>query len=185
MRVISGFLRSRVIKGYDIKGTRPTMDKVKESIFAMIQNEVNNSTCLDLFAGSGSLGIEAISNGALKTYFVDNNYIAIKTIKENINNLKICNYSVILNKDYKDSLVYFKNNNIKFNIIFLDPPYKELIIENILKLINELNILEDNGIVICEYEKDSLQDNYGSLYLIKTKNYGDKNVNIYNKRNIL
>ena len=87
MRVISGFLKGRIIKGININGTRPTMDRVKESLFAIIQNNIKNSICLDLFAGSGSLGIEAISNGAQMSYFVDNSKIAIKTINENINNL--------------------------------------------------------------------------------------------------
>ena len=108
MRVISGFLKKREIKGYDIDGTRPTMDRVKESMFAMIQDYIKEKICLDLFAGSGNLGIEAISNGAKKCYFVDNNKIAINTINENIKNLGIEKKCEVLHKDYMDALLYFK-----------------------------------------------------------------------------
>jgi 16S rRNA (guanine966-N2)-methyltransferase len=80
MRVISGMLKGRNIKGDKIKGTRPTMDKIKQSLFAMIQNDVKDAICLDLFAGSGSLGIEAISNGASYVYFVDKNKVMLGMI---------------------------------------------------------------------------------------------------------
>ena len=88
MKVISGKYKGRNILGYNIIGTRPTMDRVRESLFAMIQNKVKNSICLDLFAGSGSLGFEALSNGALKCYFVDKNIKVINTLKKNNNNFK-------------------------------------------------------------------------------------------------
>ena len=85
MRIISGIYKGKIIKGHNIEGTRPTMDRVKESLFSMIQLKIKNSVCLDLFAGSGNLGIECISNGSRITYFVDNNIQAIKTLKENLN----------------------------------------------------------------------------------------------------
>ena len=83
MRIISGKYKGKIIEGFDIQGTRPTQDRVKESMFAMIQNDILESTCLDLFAGSGSLGIEAISNGNQKTYFVDNNLECVSILKRN------------------------------------------------------------------------------------------------------
>ena len=89
MRVISGVLKGRNVKGYDIDGTRPTMDRVKESMFATIQNNLKDSVCLDLFCGSGNLGIEAISNGSKLCYFVDNNIKAIKVVEENLKTLNI------------------------------------------------------------------------------------------------
>ena len=95
MKVISGILKGRNIKGYDIEGTRPTMDRVKESLFAMIQDDIRDSVVLDLFAGSGSLGIEAISNGAEYSYFVDNNIEVIKVTEENRKNIhKLWNLEV-------------------------------------------------------------------------------------------
>ena len=119
MRVISGKYKGKKLKGYNIDGTRPTMDRVKESLFATVQNKIKNSKCLDLFAGSGALGIEALSMGALSCDFIDNNIIAIKTITENTVNIEE-NYN-ILNIDYKRFLKTTKN---KYAIIFLDPPYK-------------------------------------------------------------
>ena len=121
MKVISGLLKGRNIKGFDIDGTRPTMDRVKESLFSIIQSYINDAIVLDLFAGSGNLGIEAISNGCKKCYFVDKNKIACNVIKENISNFKIDNGTVI-NDDYMNALNNLKD--IKFDLIFLDPPYK-------------------------------------------------------------
>ena len=88
MKIISGTLKGRKINGYDIEGTRPTMDRVKESLFGMIQEYVKESLCLDLFAGSGNLGLEAISNGAKMCYFNDKNIKCIKTIQKNIVDFK-------------------------------------------------------------------------------------------------
>jgi 16S rRNA (guanine(966)-N(2))-methyltransferase RsmD len=181
MRVISGFLKGRIIKGDKIKGTRPTMDKVKQSLFAMIQDYVKDAVCLDLFAGSGSLGIEAISNGSTMTYFVDKNRIAYETVKDNIKTFKIENFAKIMLDDYKKALLYFKKNNIKFNLIFLDPPYKENMIRDVLTYIDENDLLYDNGQVVCEFSGEVLEDAYGYLKLIKDRTYGDKEVKIYAK----
>ena len=138
MKVISGILKGRNIKGYDIDGTRPTMDRVKESLFASIQDYISGSIVLDLFAGSGNLGIEAISNGARGTYFVDINPICIKVIKENIRNFNIEEESFVIKKDYESALKEFGSKEIKFDIIFIDPPYKYCIKKYLLCLINAM-----------------------------------------------
>ena len=182
MRVISGFLKGRNIKGYDIDGTRHTMDRVKESMFAMIQDNLKDSICLDLFCGSGNLGIEAISNGSKLCYFIDNNIKAIKVVEENIKNLNIKNNTKVLNYDYKKSLKYFNENNIKFDLIFVDPPYDYHIIEKIIKYVDEYNLLNDNGLLILEFEKENLEEIYGNLKLIKSKKYSWKYVYIYKKQ---
>ena len=179
MRVISGKLKGRVLKGYNIEGTRPTMDRVKESLFASIQDYIDDSIVLDLFAGSGNLGIEAISNGASRVYFVDNNRECIKVINDNINTFKINNQSVVLNKDYKDALNYFKNN-IKFDIIFIDPPYKYNIRNELLDIILNNNLLNDNGIIVFEYSNDE-EIITSNFKLLKNKKYGDKYISIYRK----
>ncbi|MFA5408518.1 MAG: 16S rRNA (guanine(966)-N(2))-methyltransferase RsmD [Bacilli bacterium] len=184
MRVISGFLKGRNIKGDKIKGTRPTMDKIKQSVFAMIQDDVRESTCLDLFAGSGSLGIEAISNGASSTYFIDKGKEAYDTIKYNIEQFNIENQSKVFHDDYMKMLLYFKNNNIQFNLIFLDPPYKENLIEEVLTFISNNNLLYPYGQVICEFSDEILDDEYGNLSVIKQRLYGDKQVKIYINRNV-
>ncbi|MBQ3511770.1 MAG: 16S rRNA (guanine(966)-N(2))-methyltransferase RsmD [Bacilli bacterium] len=173
MKIISGLYKGRNIEGYDLDGTRPTMERVKESLFATIQNYIPESTVLDLFSGSGNLGIEALSQGAKKAYLVDYNIKAFKTIKKNIETINITNVEV-LNFDYLKALKYFKENNIKFDLIFLDPPYQTNYIEKSIEKISEYGLLNDNGIIVCE--SDSLDrivynDNYK---IIKDKKYGDK-----------
>lgn len=179
MRVISGKLKGRVLKGYNIEGTRPTMDRVKESLFASIQDYLDDSIVLDLFAGSGNLGIEAISNGASKCYFVDNNKECIKVINDNVNTFNITEQAVILNKDYLDAINNFKNN-VKFDIIFIDPPYKYNIKKELLDIILKNNILNDNGIAVFEYSLDEDIDNI-NFKLLKSKKYGDKYISVYKK----
>lgn len=181
MRVISGKLKGRVIKGFDIDGTRPTMDRVKESIFASIQDYMNDAVVLDLFAGSGNLGIEAISNGARGAYFVDINPICIKVIKENIRNFNIDNESFVIKSDYKSALKEFGSKEIKFDIIFIDPPYKYCIKKYLLCLIKEYDILSDRGIVVYEYQGDEKSLEYEGFRLLKDKKYGDKYVSVYKR----
>lgn len=181
MKVISGYLKGRNIDGYMVETTRPTMARVKESMFASIQNNIDSSIVLDLFCGSGSLGIEAISMGAEKCYFVDNNKNIIKYLNKNINSLNINDKSIMVEKDYKDALLYFKNNNIKFDIILVDAPYKMEVMEEVIALINKYNLISDNGLVVLEYSFDKLKDKYNSLELVKYKKYSDKYVSIYRK----
>ena len=181
MRVISGDLKGRIIKGFTLEGTRPTMDRVKESMFGSIQTIVPDSIFLDLFAGSGSIGIEAISNGAATAYFVDNNKLAIQTIKENIESFNIKNKSEILKMDYNDALKYFYNNNIKFDVIFIDPPYAMNIINDILDMISKYKLINDDGIIICEVDNNYLKENIGDLVLDKCKKYGSSYLYFYQK----
>lgn len=173
MRIISGKYKGKKLKGFNIEGTRPTMDRVKESLFAMIQNYLTESTVLDLFAGSGALGLEAISNGAKTCYLIDNNKEAIKTIKENSMNMDE-NINIIL-VDYKK---FLKETDMTFDIIFLDPPYQSNQLNKALKIIEERDLLNKGGIVICEYEIGTPITN---LNLLKEKSYGPKNIKIYGK----
>ena len=166
---------------YNIIGTRPTMNRVKESMFASIQNYIDNSIVLDLFCGTGSLGIEALSMGASRCYFVDNNKDILRYLNKNINNLGINSKSIIVSKDYRDSLLYFKNNNIKFNIVLVDAPYKMEVMEEVIELVTKYDLLLDNGILLLEYSFDKLKYKYNNLELLKSKKYSYKYVNIYLK----
>ena len=178
MKIISGTLKGRTIKGFDIDGTRPTMDRVKESLFAIIQNNINNSVVLDLFAGTGNLGFEALSNGASFCYFNDKNIKCIKAIEKNVKDFGIDSESVkLLNLEYKKALEYFKNQNIKFDIIFLDPPYKMNILNEIIEYIYDNSLLNSMGLIICEV--DNLYLNINFLEKIKERKYGDKYIIIY------
>lgn len=178
MRVISGKLKGRTIDGYNIIGTRPTMDRVKESIFSMIQSYISEAVVLDLFSGTGNYGIESLSNGASKVYFNDHNIKCIKVIKDNLIKMHVLEEGIITNFDYKKALDYYKNNNIKFDLVFLDPPYKKHIINEILESLLENNLLNNNGLVICEFlDKEEYLSN--KLKLFKEKKYGEKYVFIY------
>ena len=179
MKVISGTLKGRNIEGYNIDGTRPTMDRVKESLFATIQNNIKDAIVLDLFAGSGNLGIEAISNGARISYFVDNNKEAIKVLNKNISNLNIKSSSKVILSDWKKSLNDFANQSIKFDLIFVDPPYDYNVYEKILEKVSTLNLLNEGGLIILEHSNLRFKDTYNNLSLYKEKKYGNKSVNIY------
>lgn len=174
MRVISGKYRGKNLVGFDIDGTRPTMDRVKESLFAMIQSKLKDSVVLDLFAGSGSLGIEALSNGAKTAYFVDNNIELINIIKNNTKNMDEDIH--ILKSDYKNAIELLKNSGIKFDIVFLDPPYKLNLINDSIKRLLDSNLINDGGLIICEYENEEIVN---SLEILKFKSYGSKNISIY------
>ena len=173
MRVISGKYKGRKLKGFNIDGTRPTMDRVKESLFGMIQDKIRGSVCLDLFAGSGALGIEALSNGASYCDFIDHNKISIDIICENTKNMDE-NFNII-NCDYKK---YLKSVSKKYDIVFLDPPYDNNLISKVLSYIEKYDLLNAGGIVVCEYENENV---ITSLNLIKEKNYGSKRIKIFEK----
>ncbi len=172
MRVISGKYKGKILKGISIIGTRPTMDRVKESMFAIIQNKVKNAVCLDLFAGSGSLGIEALSNGAKECYFVDNGKDIINILKENLKNI---DNATIIQAHYKQAI---KKIDKKFDIIFLDPPYKENLINSSICDIIKYDILNKDGLIVCEYETEEFNCN---LNIVKENKYGSKKIRIYRK----
>ena len=181
MRVISGKYKGRVLDGHKVAGTRPTMDRVKESMFAMLQSDIPDSCCLDLFSGSGNLGIEAISNGAKKVYFVDFNQICIQTIEKNLRTLKITEEAVVLKKDYLEALRYFKEREIQFQVIFLDPPYKYHFMTKILEELEIYGLLKPGVKIVCE--TDNEEEIETSLKLLKEKRYGSKWLHIYEKEN--
>ena len=174
MKIISGKYKGRIIKGFDTVGTRPTMDRVRESLLATINPYLKDKIVLDLFAGTGSLGLEAISNGAKKAIFVDKNKICINNIKETIIKLGIEEEIKLINSDYQNALKGIE----KVDIIFLDPPYHENILNKAISKIEELDILNKNGLLIAEFEEEKPICNYE---LLKEKKYGDKYINIYKK----
>ena len=177
MKVISGKYKGRVLEGFSIVGTRPTMDRVKESLFGTIQGYVTDSIVLDLFAGSGNLGIEALSEGAKYAYLVDSNEKAIKTIHNNVKKIGITDIEVI-HSDYKKALKKF---NIKFDLIFLDPPYQTNYIEESIKLIIENDLLNNNGLIVCESDMLDKIIYSSELKKVKEKKYGDKYIVLLQK----
>lgn len=151
MRVISGTARGTTLHSIDNISTRPTLDRVKESLFNIIQNKIEDSTVLDLFAGSGAIGIEFLSRRAEKAYFCDISIKAIEMIEQNLNKTKLKEKAEVFNKDYLKCIEELKS--IKFDIIFLDPPYKENFSIEALKRINEAKMLKNGGIIIIETDE--------------------------------
>ena len=179
MRIISGKYRGKKIDIVGIDSTRETQDKIRGAIFNSIYPYTDNlKVGLDLFSGSGAMGIEGISRFLDTCYFNDLNIEAYKTTKKNIEACKISNYKVY-NLDYKECLTELKN--VKFDCIFLDPPYKLEVISDIIKYVLDNNMLNKDGLIVCEYEFDF---NYEDprLEIIKEKAYGYKNVKIYLKK---
>ena len=147
MRVITGKARGVQLKTPEGMLTRPTTDRVKEALFSIINFDLPGAQVLDLFGGTGQLGIEALSRGAKSAVFVDAQESACKIIRENLKRAKMENEGRVIRGDY---LQYLKRCSEKFDIILLDPPYAEVFLETALKEITEIDILETNGIIVAE-----------------------------------
>ncbi len=147
MRVISGTARGTVLKTPDGMLTRPTADRVKEALFSILQFELPGAVVLDLFGGTGQLGIEALSRGAKRAVFVDERDDACRLISENLKRTKFAEQATVCRSDYA---AYLKKCSEKFDIILLDPPYAEVFLENSLNLITEIDILQSGGIIVTE-----------------------------------
>jgi len=167
MRIVAGKYRGKKLKEFDLDSTRPTLDRVKESIFNLIQFDVVDSVVLDLFSGTGALGIEAISRGARKTYFIDNNPEAIKLIKENLKSINE-DYQVI-KTDFEE---FLKTTKEKFDIVLIDPPYKTDYGLKAIELLSKLNLLKDNAIIIFETSDEKELNQSFEGFEIKRKKYG-------------
>ena len=147
MRVISGKARGVNLKTPEGMKTRPTADRVKEALFSIIQFELPGKRILDLFGGTGQLGIEALSRDAKSAVFVDAGEDACRLIKENLRRARMEADAKVIKSDY---LAYLDRCREKFDIIFLDPPYAEVFLENALKRITEIDILQSGGIIVTE-----------------------------------
>lgn len=180
MRVIAGKYKGFNLQAPKNKNTRPTDNKVKEAIFDMLYPIKNDGVALDLFAGSGQMGIEFLSRGLGLVYFNEIDRFSFKVLKANLEKIKDDNY--IVNKlDYKLVLEDCKNKDIKFDYIFLDPPYDTDYINKSLCLIKDYELLNEDGIVITESDRELDFDGKYDLYLYKEKKYGRKIVKIYRK----
>ena len=147
MRVITGKAKGVALKTPDGMLTRPTSDRVKEALFSVIQFDIPGAVVLDLFGGTGQLGIESLSRGAKRAVFVDHQQKACDLIRENLRRTRLADQGQVDRSDYQD---YLKRSREKFNIVFLDPPYAEIFLENALKCISEIDIMESGGIIVTE-----------------------------------
>ena len=169
MRVISGKARGIKLVSLDGETTRPTLDRVKEALFSKIQFELEGATILDLFAGSGSLGIEALSRGAAKAVLCDNSFDAIKIIEENLKRTNLKENATVIKKDYIKCL---EDLDMKFDIIFIDPPYKLDYAALAVDKIFSLNLLADNGYIIVETDDEKKLMENENINLYDIKKYG-------------
>ena len=179
MRVITGSARGVRLKTPDGLKTRPTSDRVKEAVFSIVQFEVEGSRFLDLFAGTGQMGIEALSRGAASAVFVDGWKDACALVRENLKLARLAEKARVVQSDY---LSYLQRCKETFDIVFLDPPYAEIFLENALKQISEIDILSDRGIIICERPAEKQLDlDIPGLVRCKDYRYGKTWVTVFRK----
>lgn len=179
MRVITGTARGIQLKPPEGMVTRPTTDRVKEAMFSIIHFDIPGARVLDLFGGTGQLGIEAISRGAKHAVFVDAGEPACRLIKENLKKTKLEGQGRVIRSDYLEFLSRCRES---FDIILLDPPYAEVFLENALKKITEIDILAENGIIVTERPLGKeLPWEFAGFDRSKDYKYGNTLVTIYRK----
>ncbi len=171
MQIITGKYRARKLIPVDAETTRPTLARVKESVFNLIQGEIAGAVVLDLFAGSGAFGAECISRGASKVVFIDKELKAIKTIKENTKNMNE-NFEIVHN-DFVSALSQFETQNLKFDLVYLDPPFSSDFFDKALKLLHEKHLLSEDAVVVVEHDLQNDLQNAPECYIMKkSKKYG-------------
>ena len=168
MRVITGTARGRKLKTLEGMDVRPTTDKVKEAIFSTVQFDIPGATVLDLFAGSGQLGIEALSRGAVYAVFIDKARASVETVRENLQATGLAEKTRVATME---AIEYLQHADKRFDIAFLDPPYEQGILEKVLPYLAK--IMNDGGKVICEHEVGlRLAEEINGLHLKKIYKYG-------------
>jgi 16S rRNA (guanine966-N2)-methyltransferase len=181
MRVIAGLYRSRQLKGKPPEGTRPTSDKLRETLFNVLGPVVDNSTFLDGFAGMGSVGIEALSRGAQKVCFVDRSRKACALIRENLRSLDVTEGVRVLEAPLDKALDVFERDGVAFDIVFLDPPYeREALYTESLSDFAVRPLLNDHGLLVMEHSKRvELPEKQGRLRKYRALNQGDSTLSFY------
>ena len=182
MNIIGAIYRGRIIsmpKGPDI---RPTSNKAREALFNILKGRVMDSRVLDLFAGSASLGLEAMSRGAREAVFVDNNPKCINVIKKNLKGLQLAEKSKVM-KLNTDLAIKKLSREEKFDLIFMDPPYFKDLIKKTLINLDQYDILNHSGLIICEHhKKEGLPEEIASFKRLKISQYGDTALSIYKRK---
>ncbi|RXI98125.1 16S rRNA (guanine(966)-N(2))-methyltransferase RsmD [Anaerobacillus alkaliphilus] len=180
MRVISGKCKGRPLKAVPGQTTRPTTDKVKESIFNIIGPYFNGGQGLDLYAGSGGLGIEALSRGIDKLIFVDQNPKAIEIIQLNLKACRFEDQAEVYRNDARRALKAVAKREIKFDVIFLDPPYAKQRLEEEITFIIENELLMNEGMIVTEHDASlTLQHSIATVSCDRQEIYGDTGITIY------
>ena len=180
MRIIAGEYASRIIQTQKGTNTRPTLDKVREAVFMSLGGLFEGGSFLDIYAGSGANGLEAISRGFDEATFVDKDKKAIQVIKDNIESLGCKEKTIVLSCRDKIALDKFKEEKKTFDVIYLDPPYANDVYDDILKTIDEYELLSPGGTIVVESDKEqALPESVGKLNQVKNKIYGTVKVTYY------
>ena len=181
MRIIAGKNRGRKLQTLEGLATRPTLDGTKEAIFSSLGGMLPDYTILDIFGGSGALSLESISRGAKKAYILDNNIEAIEIIKKNAQALNSMKELTILSGDYKQIIGRFKNSKM-FDIIFIDPPFKLKVINELIDYIIDNELLAEDGYIVAEYPKeDVVRTDYEGFRVKLCRRYSSSEVLILEK----
>lgn len=179
MRIISGAAKGRKLKGVEGLDTRPTSDNVKESLFNIIQFDIEGRKVLDLFAGTGQLGLECLSRGAESCTFVELRRDAVSVIRENVAWCKLEEGASVVQGDY---LAYLTRCSDPFHLILLDPPYDSGLLEKAIQTIVEIDILSENGIIVCESSREQEMPQVDARYSMgKQYQYGKKKLTLYHR----
>lgn len=177
MRIITGEYKGRRLEMPRDYNIRPTTEKVKEAIFSMLMQDIPDAVCADLFAGTGNLGLEALSRGAKKCYFGDKSRESIALVKRNIDMCRANDKSVVIPGEYQKVL---QRIGEKVDVFFLDPPYKDGLMEDCISMIYELDLLAEDGIIMAEHGKEEeLPDVIAGFEKIKERKYGAIVITIY------
>ena len=160
--------------------TRPTLDRVKEAMFSIIQGYIPNAEVVDVFAGTGSLGLEAASRGAKEVYLIDKSPVTYPLLKENVEKLKFQEFAHPLNMDSYEALKLLANKGKVFDLIFIDPPYCKEMIPEAIKIIKENNMMDKEGIIVTKIDSiEEIYEGYKDIKLIRSKKYGNTTVCFY------
>ncbi len=180
MRVIGGEARGRKLAVLKGRATRPTTDRVRESLFSILGEKVIGAEVLDLFAGAGSLGIEDLSRGAGKAVFVDRKSGCARTIRRNLETLGFKERAEVYGQETNKAIKFLARRGRKFGLIFLDPPYRSDLAEGALQELTSSNIIDDGAIVVIEHHrKRVIPEKVGSLKLVREEQYGDTKLSFY------
>ena len=178
MRVIAGKYKHRTLKSPKHEGLRPTADRIKEALFNIIGAKVVEADFLDLFAGSGAIGIEALSRDAKSVVFADINPASIRLLKDNIRFLDPGDHFRIIQLPVERTLAVLSKEELSFDLIFLDPPFQAGLLPKTIDLIINYHLLRDNGVLIAEHPR-SLTFNIPSLSVLLTRDYGDVSLTFF------
>ncbi|WP_243290249.1 16S rRNA (guanine(966)-N(2))-methyltransferase RsmD [Bacillus sp. FJAT-47783] len=180
MRVVSGSCKGKQLKAVPGMNTRPTTDKVKEAVFNMVGPYFEGGMALDLFAGSGGIGIEALSRGMERCVFIDRDRKAIQTIHMNLKSCRLEDRAEVFKAEAERALKALVKRSLTFDLIMLDPPYKKQKLESLITFIDENKLLNEHGVIICEHSDDvELPEEIGSCEVVKKETYGHTVITIY------